>query len=173
MHPLNDISTVIKDAADVFGINGTSEMGVAVVFPVSTRGTDSLLIFIPLLHSINMIGRHDHKICTVSMCHMRQEESTRGPLAIIFVAWHYGKNKSGRMKMIEDREYHEIAVTRFDSLHKKRGKNFTDQKLVSDEIFGPNHFRLIPRFSDRYSHTTWVGWTEIWSLLLLYFIWFL
>ena len=42
MHSLNDISTVIKDAADVLGVDGTSEVRVAVVFSISTRGTDSL-----------------------------------------------------------------------------------------------------------------------------------
>lgn len=42
MHPLNDVSTVIENSLNVLCVNSTREMGIAVVFSITTGRTYSL-----------------------------------------------------------------------------------------------------------------------------------
>ncbi len=42
MHSLNDISAVIKYSTDILSVDGTGEVGVAVVLPVPARRTYTL-----------------------------------------------------------------------------------------------------------------------------------
>ena len=43
MHPLNDVTAIVKNTTNIFSVNSTSKMRITIMFPIATSSADSLL----------------------------------------------------------------------------------------------------------------------------------
>lgn len=63
VHALNDVMAVVEHTANVLGVHSASEVGVAVVVPISTSSADSLWHKHKNMESVPPLYDHQLGIC--------------------------------------------------------------------------------------------------------------
>uniref|UniRef100_A0A8C7CCN9 Uncharacterized protein n=1 Tax=Oncorhynchus kisutch TaxID=8019 RepID=A0A8C7CCN9_ONCKI len=143
VHPLNDVSTVVKDAPDVFSVHCAGEMGITIVPSISTGCADPLkrphrregihyhiwlcaywpdfYTHLVLLQSQNMLGFLHKKVNKKQILFVQEENDRNGPQEVLPVVPDVLEEVEGLLQpvgLIVFPDHHVVAATGY---HKDNG----------------------------------------------------